>query len=242
VGDKLLAVTRASDAPDTLPTHLNLHQRSGSSYSFVRQLPTRCNGMHGSFSSGSSTLVGCSGGMMLVRHLSATTLDDGRLLATPLRVGTIAGHARLPDHFIGIASEGAAPSPVTTRFYAVNAEAATVSDFTPQGWTTGNLRRAHGFDRSGQRFFIVDNQGTLIVAQRQAGAWAPLARVAGAIPAMPAAAPWPAIVANGAKDEVYITDPVARQLVVVNSVTGAVVTRRDLGYIPSALAWLGIAR
>ncbi len=242
VGDKLLTVTRAGDAPDTLPTHLNLHQRSGSSYSFVRQLPTRCNGMHGSFSSGSSTLVGCSGGMMLVRHLSATTVDDGRLLATPLRVGTIAGHARLPGHFIGIASEGAAPAPVTTRFYTVNAEAATVSDFTPQGWNTGNLRRAHGFDRSGQRFFIVDNQGTLIVAQRQAGAWADLVRVAGAIPAMPAAAPWPAIVANGAKDEVYITDPVAKQLVVVNSVTGVVVTRRDLGYIPSALAWLGITR
>jgi hypothetical protein len=35
---------------------------------------------------------------------------------------------------------------------------------------------------------------------------------------------------------------VARQLVVVNSITGAVVTRRDLGYSPSALAWLGITR
>ena len=242
VGDKLLAVVRATDASDTLPTHLSLYQRSGSAYGFVRQLPTRCDGMHGSFSSGSSTLVGCSGGMMLVKHLSASTVSDGQLLASPLRVGTIAGHPRLPDHFIGIATEGAAPSPVTTRFYAVNAEAATVSDFTPQGWTPGNVRRAHGFDRSGQRFFIVDNQGALIVAQRQAGAWANLARVAGAIPAMPTAAPWPAIVANGAKDEVYITDPVARQLVVVNSLTGTVVTRRDLGYVPSALAWLGITR
>lgn len=59
---------------------------------------------------------------------------------------------------------------------------------------------------------------------------------------MPTAAPFPAIVASGAKDEVYITDPVARQLVVINSTTGAVLARRDLGYTPSALAWLGITR
>lgn len=240
VGSKLLAGW--SPGADTLPTKLALHQRNGAAYTLVRELPTACNGMHGSFSSGSSTLVGCREGMLLVKHLSASTVNDGQLLATALRVGTIAGHPRLPDHFIGIATEGAAPAPVTTRFYAVNGETATVSEFTPEGWTTGRVRRAHGFDRSGQRFFIVDNQGTLIVAQRQGAGWANLARVTGAIPAMPAAAPWPAIAANGARDEIYISDPVARQLVVVNSLTGAVVTRRDLGYTPSGLAWLGITR
>ncbi|MDP3083432.1 MAG: hypothetical protein Q8N44_07040 [Rubrivivax sp.] len=242
VGDKLLAVARAGDAPNTLPTHLALYRRSGSGYTFVRELPTRCDGMHGSFSSGSSTLTGCMGGMLLVRHPTATTVSDGQLLSTALRVGTIAGHPRLPDRFIGIATEGVAPAPVTTRFYAVDGVAATVGEFTPEGWATGRVRRAHGFDRSGQRFFIVDDQGTLIVAQRQGGTWASLARVTAAIPTMPTAAPWPAIAANGAKDQVYITDPVARQLIVVNSSTGAVVTRRDLGYTPSAMAWLGITR
>ncbi len=242
VGNKLLTVARASDAPDTLPTHLALHQRSGNSYTFVRELPTRCDGMHGSFSSGSSTLVGCRGGMLLVKHLSPTTVSDGQFLRAPLRVGTIAGHPRLPDHFIGIATEGSAPAPVTTRFYAVNGETATVSDFMPEGWTVGRVRRAFGFDRSGQRFFILDDQGTLIVAQRQGAGWANLARVSGAIPTMPTAAPWPAFAANGARDEVYLTDPVARQLVVINSSTGAVVARRDLGYTPSGVAWLGIRR
>lgn len=242
VGDKLLASARAADATDTLPTHLVLHQRNGAGYDRVRELPARCNGMHGSVSSGSSTVAGCIGGMLLVRHLSATTVDDGRLVATPLRVGTIAGHPRLPDQFIGIATDGVAPAPVTTRFYALDGVAATASDFVPEGWDTGRVRRAHGFDRSGQRFFIVDDQGTLIVSQRQAGGWAPLARTAGAIPVMPAAAPWPAFAANGAKDEVYLTDPVARQLVVIDGSTGLVKTRRDLGYTPSAMAWLGITR
>lgn len=242
MGEKLLAVARAGDASDAQPTHLVLYQRSGSAYSLVRQLPTRCNGMHGSFSSGSSTLVGCVDGMLLVRHLTATTVSDGQLLTTPLRVGTIAGHPRLPNQFIGIASEGTAPAAVTTRFYAVNGDTGLVSDFQPEAWATGRVRRAHGFDRSGQRFFILDDQGTLTVARRQGAGWSNLARLPGVIPSMPAAAPWPAIVANGARDEIYITDPVARQLVVVNSTSGAVITRRDLGYVPSGLAWLGITR
>lgn len=242
VGSKLLAVSRAADAADTLPTHLSLYTRSGAGYSLVRQLPTRCDGMHGSFSTGSSTLAGCIGGMLLVRHPSASSTSDGQFLVTDLRVGTVAGHPRLPDQFIGIATEGAAPAPVTTRFYAVNGDTATVTAFTPDAWVTGRVRRAHGFDRSGQRFFILDDQGTLTMAQRQAGGWAQGARVAGVVPVMPTAAPWPAIVANGAQDELYISDPVARQLVVVNSSTGAVLARRDLGYTPSALVWLGITR
>lgn len=242
VGDKLLAVTRAADAADTLPTHLSLYSRSGSAYSLVRQLPTRCDGMHGSFSSGSSTLAGCIGGMLLVRHTTASSTDDGRLLSTTLRVGTIAGHPRLPDQFIGIATEGVAPAAVTTRFYAVNGDTGVVSAWVPQDWATGRVRRAHGFDRSGQRFFVLDDQGTLTVAQRQGSNWAPLARVTGAIATMPSAAPWPAMAANGARDELYLTDPVARQLVVVNSSTGAVTARRDLGFSPSAMTWLGITR
>lgn len=240
VDNKLLAVSRAADAPDTLPTHLNLYQRNGTGYTLDRQIPARCDGMHGSFSSGASTVAGCLGGMLLVKHTGASTVDNGQLIATPLRVGTIAGHARLPDQFIGIATEGVAPAPVTTRFYALNGTNGALSDFVPQGWETGRVRRAHGFDRSGQRFFILDDQGTLIVAQRSGGGWSNLARVSAAIPAMPSAAPWPALIANGAKDEIYLTDPVAKQLVVINSSTGAVISRRDLGFIPSAAAWLGI--
>jgi hypothetical protein len=242
VDDKLLLVSRAADAPDTLPTHLNLHLRNGNGYSFARQVATRCNGMHGSFSSGAYTVAGCLDGMLLVQHTGATTVDDGRKLSTPLRVGTIAGHPRLPGQFIGIATEGAAPAPVTTRFYAVDGERASVSDFVPEGWSTGRLRRAHGFDRSGQRFFVLDDQGSLVVSERRNGAWAPLARVSGAIPAMPKAAPWPVLVANGAVDELYLSDPVAKQLVVLDSKTGAVKARRDLGYVPTVITWLGINR
>lgn len=240
--EKLLLVSRTADAPGGLPTHLNLHLRNGSGYSFSRQIATRCDGMHGSFSSGAYTVTGCIGGMLLVQHTGSTTVDEGRFLSTPLRVATIVGHARQPGQFFGISSEGAAPGPVTTRFYAVDAQRGSVSDFVPEGWTTGRQRVAHGYERSGQRFFVLDDQGTLIVSQRQGAAWAPLARITGAIPTMPKAAPWPLLVANGAVDELYLSDPVAKQLVVLDSKTGAVKARRALGYVPSTLSWLGISR
>lgn len=241
VGDKLLTVFRAADAPDTLPTHLVLYRRQGASWSAVRQLPTRCDGMHGSFSSGSHTVVGCIGGMLRVRHTSAADTDDGTFFATPIRIGTIAGHPRLPDHFIGIGTEGTAPNQ-TTRFFALDATTGSVSEYVPQGWTTGRLRRAHTFDRSGQRFFILDDQGTLIVAQRQGSGWTTVARLPGTVPAMPSASPWPAFAANSARDEIYLTDRVAQQLIVLNAATGAVIERRNLGFAPTAIAWLGIAR
>ncbi len=241
VDDKLLTVSRAADAADTLPTHLNLYQRSGSSYTFDRQLATRCNGMHGSYSSGSYTVAGCIDGVLLVKHTSATAVSDQKV-TTPLRVGTLAGHPKLPGHFIGVASDGVAPAPITTRFYAIDGDAASSTELVPAGWATGSIRRAHGFDRSGTRFYVLDNLGALNVFQRQSSGWVNVARIDGAVPVMPTAAPWPVITANGARDEVYITDPAARKLVVLNSSTNAIAARHDLGYTPSNAVWLGIKR
>lgn len=242
VGNKLLTVFRADDATSTLPTHLDLYQRSGSSYTYDRRLGTRCEGMHGSFSSGSHTAVGCNDGVMVVTHTSDTAVTD-RLVSTPLRVGTIAGHPRLAGQFIGIATEGttAAP-PVTTRFFAIDAAAGTSAALTLPGWEDGRLRRGHAFDRTGTRFAVLDDQGALRMMSRQGDAWVAGPIVPGLIPAMPAAAPWPVIVANGAKDVFHVTDPVARQLISIDSRTGDVLGRAALGIAPSLMTWTGITR
>jgi hypothetical protein len=165
------------------------------------------------------------------------------MVTTPLRVGTIVGYPKLSGQFIGVGTEGttAAP-PVTTRFFAIDAVAGTSAALTLPGWDAGFVRRAHALDRSGTRFAVVDHQGSLRTVVRQGSAWVAGVAIAGVVPAMPTAAPWPAIVANGAKDEFYITDPVAKQLVTVNSQTGAVVSRTALGFTPSAITWTGITR
>ncbi|WP_151637125.1 hypothetical protein [Noviherbaspirillum aerium] len=230
--NKLLSVHRASDAIDTLPTHLNLYLRSGATYASQRLLSTRCNSMHGSYTSGPYTAVGCADGVLLARHVSANDVADQKITA-PTRISTLVGHPKAPGQFIGFGNNGTAPAPVTTLFYGIDGERAVATPITPTGWAAGNIQRANGFDRSGNRFYILDNHGTLHVMARTGTTWNTAATIAAAVPAMPTAAPWPTITANGARDEIYITDPVARQLLVLDSQTAATNARRDLGYVPS---------
>lgn len=242
VGNKLLTVYRAADATSTLPTHLDLYQRTGSGYTFDRRLATRCEGMHGSLSSGNHTAVGCNDGVMVVTHTSASSVTD-RMVPTPLRVGTIAGHPKLSGQFIGIATEGSTSAPpVTTRFFAIDVAAGASTALALPGLESGRVRRAHAMDRSGTRFAVIDDLGHLRMAVRQNGAWVAGPVVSGVVPVMPTAAPWPTIVANGAKDVFYVTDPVAKQLVSIHSQTGAVLSRAALGFVPSAITWTGITR
>jgi hypothetical protein len=239
--NKLLVVHRAVDAPDSLPTHLRLYLRSGDKYTEDRLLNTRCNKMHGAANSGNFTAAGCEDGVLLAKHVSATTVVDSKVL-TPIRIGTLSSHPKLTSQFIAIGSDGVAPAPVTTRFYAIDAEVNTFTEIKLNDWSLGKSRRAHEYDRTGTRFFVLDNLGNLTTVERKANAWVHLNVQAGVIPKMPAAAPWPTMVANGATDELYITDREARQIVVINSKTGQVSARKNLTYVPGTLTWTGINR
>lgn len=239
VDDLLLAVHREADASDTLPTHLDLYRRSAGTYTFVQRMPTRCDGMHGSFSSSGYTVAGCIDGALVVR-LGGPAPVSSKATA-PLRLGTIAGHPKLAGHFVGIGTAGVAPDQ-TTRFYAIDAAASTATELTLPGWTDGRLRRAHVLDRSGQLFIVLDDQGNLTAVRRSATGWAAAGRVERVIATMPSAAPYPVLVANGARDEVYLSDPVAQQVIVLDSNTLQVKQRLAVGLKPATMTWMGITR
>lgn len=240
-GDWLLTVHRDVDATTTLPTHLEQWRRQGTAYAFVRRIDeVRCEGMHGSFTtSDRHTVVGCLDGVMV-----ATTGADGsvqaRLVPTPIRIGTIAGHPRLAGHVIGIGSAGSGDT-ATSRFFAIDAAAGVATELVIPGLGGGVVRRAHGFDRSGARFFVLDSVGRLHRLVREGTTWS-VVGAAQVIASMPTAAPWPALSANGARDVVYLSDPVARQVISLDVRDGTVLGRQGLGYVPSAMAWLGIRR
>jgi hypothetical protein len=225
------------DAGSGLPTQLGVYARNGTSYSFSGTLPTLCDGMHGGAAAGDYTAVGCNDGVLLVRQAGAVHTDAK--LPTPSRVSTVASHPALPGQFIGFGNSG---TPSTTRFHAVDGAAGTATEIVPQAWPAGTLRRAHGFDRSGRRFFVLDSTGALHAWTHGPTGWTTAAPVAGVIPAMGAAAPFPAMAASAAVDEIYLTDPGAQQLVTLDSRTLAVKSRRALGFVPAHAAWVGIAR
>jgi hypothetical protein len=234
-GNFLIATYRA--AGNSSPTQAEIYSRSGTTYNFVRRLDPQCPGMHGSTTRGSFTVSGCADGVLVVNP-QATGDAAAVKIATATGVGTIASHPKQPR----VIAFGNAGTPSTTRFHEIDMEAGTSAEITIAGWTDGRLRRAHGFDRTGRWFFVLDDQGTLHVLERGSAGWAVKKAIAGAIPAMPAAAPFPSFIANEARDEVYLSDPSARQIVVVDTATQSVKRRIDLNFRPTYLAWLGIVR
>lgn len=235
-GDHLVASWRDPAGAGTSPTHVELYRRQGSSYSLVRRLDSRCDGMHGSYTRGSTTVAGCSDGVLIVAPQGADFATSR--IATPTGVGTIAGHPALA-RFVAFGNAG---TPATTRFYDVDAAARTATPIAIPQWSEGRVRRAHGFDRRGRLFFVLDDLGTLHVLEATATGWTVRRTIAQAIPAMPSAAPFPAFTANEARDEVYLTDPVARQVVAIDTARAEVSRRIALDFKPSALAWMGIPR
>lgn len=239
VGNTLLVAHRQTDASDALPTHLHAYTRRGAGYEFQRQLNTRCDGMHGSFTAAPFTAAGCTDGVLLVEHTAAGTIDSR--VNTPIRIGTIAGHHQQAGRFIGIGNDGVTPNQ-TTRFFSIDAAAKAAVEIVPEGWELGTIRRAHGFDRKGLNFYILDNQGNLYVMQRSGNAWKTAARLPKVISTMPTVAPFPVMATNGSRDEVYLTDPVSQQLVVVSSADHTIKNAVSLGFKPASMAWLGISR
>ena len=230
-------VTSALVAGATAPTQVEIYRRQGSAYSFVQRLDAQCPGMHGSYTQGQTTIAGCSDGALLVRPAAGGNFAATRVTA-PSGISTIAGHPALA-RFVGIGNSG---TPSTTRFYDIDPATHAVTAIAIAGWGEGRLRRAHGFDRAGRTLFVVDDLGTLYALQHEAGAWTTRATVPGAVPSMPTAAPFPAFAANGARDEVYLSDPNGRQLLVLDTAQLQVKQRVALGFAPSYLTWLGIAR
>lgn len=235
-GNFLVATYRAPDA--TGPTQAEIYSRQGTQYTLVRRLDAQCPGMHGSFTSGGTTVSGCSDGVLAVSP-QAPGAAAATKISTPTGVGTVAGHPQLGARFIGIGNAG---TPATTRFYDIDAAAGKATAIAIPGWSEGRLRRAHGFDRAGRTFFVLDDTGTLHALEQGTNGWVVKKSIAGAIAAMPTAAPFPALVANEARDEVYLSDPGARQLVAINTTTLEVARRTALDFRPTAMAWRGIVR
>jgi len=236
-GDYLVMTHRSADAVDTLPNYLHVWQRRGDTFSKVQELQTRCDRMHGSYTRNEVTVAGCADGAALIRRGTDGSFSS-RLVPTSSRVSLIAGHSK-QARMLAFGNTG---TPSTTRFFDIDVENARATPITIDGWSEGRLRRAHAFDRSGRQLFILDNAGHLHVLEFASGAWRVKKRLDAVIANMPTAAPFPAFAVNGAKDEAYLTDPLGKALVAIDTARLEIAGRSSLGYTPSAIAWTGITR
>jgi hypothetical protein len=148
-------------------------------------------------------------------------------MPSSVRIGTIAGHHGRVN-FVGIASPG--------HLFEIDPVAGTMKRIA---WADGRARRAHAFDADGANFLVLDDLGVTHVLDAANGF-----AIRSAIPtvsAMPAAAPFPAIVASSAAEKAYVTDPVGKSIVVMSIESLQVSERLSLDFSPTGIAWLGIA-
>lgn len=231
-GNFLLSTWRATDAASTLPSHVELYRRNGSSWQFVQRFDTPCPDLHGSFSNKDHSAFGCSDGVLLVTQsgesFTARKLANPADMPANARIGTVIGHSQLTT-LVGLASPG--------LVYEIDPVAGGLKKIA---WAEGRTRRAHAFDRQGGKLMLLDDLGTLhlLDARRQ---WAAIKSLA-AVPAMPTAAPFPSMATSQARDEAWISDPLGRQLLPVDTAAATLRPALKLDFAPAGLAWLGIKR
>lgn len=236
-GDVLVVTHRSADAVDTLPNYLHVWRRSGETFVKAQELPTRCDRMHGSYTRLTLTVAGCADSVVFVRR-DASGNFTSQAVVTGKRVSLVAGHPKQP-RMIGTGSVG---TPTTSHFFDLDPDTARASEIRIEGWSDGLVRRAHAFDRQGRQFFVLDSQGRIHVLEFSAGSWRLKKRLDGVIPNMPTAAPFPAFAVNGAKDELYVSDPTGRAIVTIDTAALEVRSRSALDFAPLTIAWTGITR
>lgn len=233
VGDYLLTTHRVAGSSSTLPVQVELHRRSGNGYSFVQRFEPLCPNLHGSASNARYTAFGCSDGVLVIAHgangnFTARKLPNPADMPAGAGIGTLKGHGKAA-RFVGLASPGA--------LFEIDPE---TGSFRRIDWARDRTVRAHLFDRSGTRYLVLDNLGTMHTLSAANG-FAPQASST-VVAQMPTAAPFPRMVTSLARDEVFVSDIAARQIAVVDPATAAVRKRLELGFAPTALAWLGVAQ
>ena len=235
--DMLLTTLRTTPATaeDVLPTRVQAHIRQGSSYQVSATLDGECPGLHGADASGNHAVFGCIDGVLLATRTGNTF--STRKIELPHRVASLYSHASRPGHFIGVANAG---TPATSHFYAIDGSTGTATKVVPEGWQDGTSRRALAFDKDGA-LHLLDNKGALYTLQVSNGSWTTRKRSADMV-SIPTEAPFPVLVASGARAELYLSDPKGRQLLRIDSSSHAVNRRDNLDFAPGAMAWTGINR
>lgn len=238
LGDLLLTSTRSkpATAEDVLPDHVQVYTRNGQNYQLSTTLTTACDKLHGGDSSGDYSVVGCGDGALLIKR-TGNQFTETKLSTTP-RIASAFSHRAHEGHLIGLGNTTTAPR--TTTFFAIDGARGTATPIALEGWEAGTTRRASTFDKSG-RLLILSSKGTLYTLQFDNGNWKTIKRTDNFV-AMPEEAPWPALAASGKQDEMYITDPKARQLLSFNSSSHAIERRDNLSFSPAGMTWLGITR
>lgn len=249
-GDMLISTVRRDDSETTsanpvLPDSVGVYHLHDGVYEQEQLFAGECPDLHGAAMNDSFAVFGCSDGVLV---LSATDeVYSSSKIANieavgDMRIGSVYTHHDAAS-FVGIASGHGGGAAVIMAIHADDGEMEEI-DWEPE---TDATPVSYGFSYDGVHFLILDSQGYLSVMAAHDHDdhmhWELEARVDISdedISTMPDGLNFSMTVSQSA-GTVYVADPIASHIVIVDIESAAVTGEIEPGFVPASLSWLGIA-
>jgi len=250
VDDMLIASVRRDDSETTsanpiLPDSVGIYHRHDGDYEQEQLFAGECPDLHGAALNDEHVVFGCSDGVLVLHahdeeyeSLKVDNIDE----LNGMRIGTVYAHHDV-ETFIGIASQHGGGSAVLTAIDPELGEMEAI-DWEPE---TNAHPVSYGFSFDGEHFLILDDLGYLSVLSAHEhddhAHWELEERLDisdADLSLMPEGGAFSMTIAQNAA-VVYVADPIAQHVLVINLESGETTGDIELDFVPSAVTWLGIA-
>ncbi len=241
-GEFLISTLRDANSSTTLPDQVALYKKHGDHFDELQVFAEKCPNLHGSAQNHDFIAFGCTDGVLLIEQkgaeFTATKLANTDDFTGTLRIGSLAG-AQEPEHFIGLAG---------AHVFAIHPED---NNMAKLDWQSGEATAiwGSGFADSNKRFVLLDNTGHLTIfsynaepaAGQSAFTFRSKVKVSEAVLSeLPLGSRFQLAI-SASDDKVYVTDPIAKQLITIDVHDAEIKSRKQLNFTPHRITWLGIA-
>ncbi len=233
-GQHVLTTAISENATGTSPDSVVLLHQHNDHYHQGEVFAELCPGLHGSFQGPDWTVFGCTDGVLSIKQdgdkFTASKLANPAGLAEGIRIGTIKGsHGH--DKFLGLTR--------TQQAFLIDPAAASMEEIH---WKSGPeiSYLAYGVDHHQEHFLMLDSAGELNVFEiKQDFTFITRFKLFDVVPTLTGKQRF-VMTSSGSNHHVYISNPVDKQLLVVDLEAKKVTSTIDLEFEPNKLAWLGI--
>lgn len=237
-GDFLLATFREADAKSVLPDQVELFKfnKSSGGYDTVKRFEERCPSLHGAFSTEDASVFACSDGVLVVsqkgEEFSAKKIANPAGMADGVRIGG----------FSGFADSNLLAGWAGGELYAVDLEKDSIELVDWKGGTAAEYSTAK-MDDEGEILMVLNKAGGLHLLDAKDNFKHLIEiKALSALPVFEAGSHGSvSIVSSKSGEDVYITDAVNNQIVVVNLEHKELEDPISLSFTPKHVAWVGIA-
>lgn len=234
-GNFLLATYRAPTATSVLPDQVELFKFNSNSgnYDVIERFEERCPALHGAFSTEDASVFGCSDGVLVIRQNGESFSAEKIANPAGMTAGTRIGG------FSGFADSNLLAGWASGELYALNLDNSSIELVDWTGGSAAEYSTAK-MDDEGNILMVLNKTGGLHLLDANDNFKHLIEiQVLSALPTLEGHASI-SIASSKSTDDVYITDAVNNQLVVVNLEHKELEKSISLPFAPKHVTWVGI--